>query len=161
MVQRTCSLFPPISGYPYVAEHIRESYHLNHLVETNAPLTKIYETSLKLVKAANNVHQICRLGRVTIPKKRMPNKKRKPASAAAGTPSAPQKKPRAGDPVDGDPITTVPDAPAYKGCERRSGRIAAKAQVPLPTVHEGNSFPLTFVFDKLQRARHAFFLGYL
>ena len=137
MVQRTCSLFPPISGYPYVAEHIRESYHLNHLVETNAPLTKIYETSLKLVKAANDVHQICRLGRV-IPKKWMPNKKRKPASAAAGTPSVPQKKPRAGDPVDGDPITTVPDAPAYGGSERRSSRIAAaKAKVPIPTIQEG------------------------
>lgn len=68
----------------------------------------------------------------------MPNKKRKPASAAAGTPSAPQKKPRAGDPVDGDPITTVPDAPAYGGSERRSSRIAAaKAKVPIPTIQEG------------------------
>jgi hypothetical protein len=95
----------------------------------------------------------------------MPMKnKRKPASAAAGTPSAPKKKPRDEDPVEGrtrrsQTVPTVPHAPACEGGERRSGRLAAKAQVAhLPIVHEGKTFSLNFVFEKLQRSRHTFFL---
>jgi hypothetical protein len=137
-----------ISGYAYVAEHIRQSYLVNHLAERNAPSNTIYENTLKLVKAANNVHQISSsFGRVHIPEKWMPMKmiKRKSASAAAGTPSAPNKKPRE-DPGEGrtmrsQTVPTVARAPSHEGGERRSCRLAEKAQVaPLPTVIEGNIF---------------------
>ena len=89
--------------------------------------------------------------------------KRKSASAAAGTPSAPNKKPRE-DPGEGrtmrsQTVPTVARAPSHEGGERRSCRLAEKAQVaPLPTVIEGNTFSLTLVFEKLQRSRYTFFL---
>lgn len=138
-----------LSGHKFVAEHVQLSYYINHLIETDAPQAKILECSLKLVKAAKDVHEIGTLGEVAIPrtKPRIPKKK-----------VAPAKPPKISKKEERDVVLrTCPDGRVLRsrtitpgrvaeddGGERRSRRIAeaaaaGKTKQKLSVVEEGNT----------------------